>query len=72
MTLPENVGHEPGEESRGVPSVRRDGSVRPPVRGALHWVSVVLSTPGAVGPEGQSDSNGDDDDAYDDDESESR
>ena len=37
VTLPENVGHEPGEESRGVPSVRRDGSVGPPVRGAQHW-----------------------------------
>ena len=65
VTLPENVGHEPGEESLGVPSVRRDGSVGPPARGAL--VSMVLSTPGAVGLEGQSDSTGNDDDAYDDD-----
>ena len=67
MTLPENVGHEPGEESRGVPSVRRDGSVGPPVRGALRWVSVVLPTTGAVGPEGQSGSTGNDHDAYEDD-----
>ena len=44
--------------------MRRDGSVGLPARGAL--VSMVLSTPGAVCLEGQSDSTGNDDDAYDD------